>query len=349
LDQAEIRALQNSSPGTPSAVVTAALSQLLNQLSAAQAEVAANQSDVSTVEPAVPASSPFAPQPVKGLIVGVVAGLLIACFVVIARATLDRRLRTADDVEEAWLLPLLGIVPHVPAASENPRHALADYSESRSQTAEAFRSIRTNVNLMALHHGDLQVVAVLSTLPSEWKSSVTANLAAAYASTGKRVLAISADLRAPALHRYFGLPQANHGLLDYLTSQASLEDVVQSVTVEGTSRSGALCVLADDHRFADPALVLSSPRMERLLAEARAAFDIVLIDGPPILAATEASLLARDCDGVMIVSRIGLSTRDAVRRARTVLANANARLVGIVVTDADVPAAAYGYGYKASA
>ena len=172
-----------------------------------------------------------------------------------------------------------------------------------------------------------------------------ANLGVAFASSGRRVLAISCDLRAPTLHQYFN-EVSQYGLLTVLAGSATLKQAAQVVNLGGITREeGFLALLANDQLFPDPAVLFESAGLERMIAEARQHYDVILLDSPPVLVASETIALGRQADVLLMVAKLGSVTRDDARRALQRLRDARLAPFGLVVTAVnDDPYGAYGYG-----
>ena len=198
-------------------------------------------------------------------------------------------------------------------------------------------------------NGKPYVVAVTSANSGEGKTTVVANLAMAMATSGKRVLAISADLRKPTLYGYFP-DAARAGLLDVLSGHRNLDEATGWVNLNGSSAAGGrLGVLATDARFRDPARLFESTDISRVLNDARRDYDVILIDSPPLLQTPEASIIAGLADASLLVGRAGKLTRDDARRALERLETAHAKTLGVIVSDAREKRAPYGYGNEGDA
>ncbi len=327
----------------------AAAADLRTQLAQAAAEFESPTSDVTFVEPARVPTAPVAPKPVRNAIIGFVAGLVIGLVLAGIRDRVDRRLRYVDDVEEAYRAPVLGVLPHVRRAARGKRSAgLADFRTS-SALADAFRSIRTNIELMNIDGPRRQVIVVSSAIPSEGKSGVVANLALAFASAGRHVLVIGADLRSPSIHEYFDLPPAGaDGLLQALWGARPLSDAADVVSLNGASPrgGGSVAILATRQRPPDPASLLQSQALARLIADARTTFDVILLDSPPLLVSADASALGQQADGLLLVARLGRLTRHEARRAAKILSTSLIAPIGIVASGRpEHHLGSYGYGY----
>lgn len=327
----------------PSAVLAAG--DLRTQIAAAQAQLANTVGDLQEVAAAQAPSSPYTPHPYRNLIVGLLAGLLLGGAVALLRDRIDRRLRTLENVEHLYGAPTLGVVPFVRSAARGKREAgVADFGTG-SPLADAFRMIRTNLQLVGMPETSTLFV-VSSAVAGEGKSAVSANLANALATAGKHVLAVSADLRSPALHEYFQRPN-DDGLLQVLTGEESLEQAVRVISARGGKRNGQLELLASAERIADAAALFQSPAMNQLLDEARSRYDVVVVDAPPLLATADATVLAKLADAVVLVARLGVLTRNEAARALKVLHVAGIVPVGVVTVGKPTPdEPGYGYGYS---
>ncbi len=326
---------------------SAQLRSLRDQLSLSSADRAVANGDFVIGDPARLPTAAYQPKPSRNAVLGGVAGLLIGVAAAFGRARLNRRLVTIDDVEAAYGMPAIGAIPP-PGFHEQDRagHIIGDF-EGSSPLVEAFRSARATLSLFRVGNGKPVVIAVTSANGSEGKTTVVANLALAMATSGKRVLAISADLRKPSLYAFF--PEVHSdGLLDVLSGRCDLGEATGRVHLNGSSAAGGrLAMLATDARFRDPARLFESADIALVLDQARLTYDIVLIDSPPLLETPEASIIAGLADANLIVGRAGTLTRDDARRASERLATAGAETIGVIVSDARERRASYGYGNEA--
>lgn len=214
-------------------------------------------------------------------------------------------------------------------------HALIMERDPKSPVSEAFRTLRTNLQFVRVD-GPLKALAVTSAIPGEGKSTVAANLAIAMAQAGKSVILVDADLRRAKQHKLFDLPN-KVGLTNLLLGTAGLE------ALQGTKVQG-LRVLASGVFPPNPAELLDSGEMVRVLELLKAQADMVIFDTPPLVAVTDAAVLGAKVDGVLLVCRLGKAARDGIVRAKKLLENANARVLG-VVANGDKPAGRSGYYY----
>jgi Mrp family chromosome partitioning ATPase/capsular polysaccharide biosynthesis protein len=180
-----------------------AASDLRLQLAQERAQLSSATSSLSVLSPATIPSTPSSPHPTRDAGIALLAGLVLALMLAAVRDRLDRRMREIEDVEAVYHAPTLGVVPFTSGRKKTDRALqVADFS-GRGPLADAYRTIRTNLMLMEMHENEPSVIVVTSATAEEGKSAVTANLSRALSATGRRVLAISADLHNPALHEYF--------------------------------------------------------------------------------------------------------------------------------------------------
>ncbi|MHA6250715.1 CpsD/CapB family tyrosine-protein kinase [Oceanobacillus sp. CAU 1775] len=221
-------------------------------------------------------------------------------------------------------------------AASNIRH-LITMINPKSPISEQYRTIRTNIQFSSIDK-DLRTILVTSSGPEEGKSTVTANLAVAYAQQGKRVLLIDADLRKPTVHYTFRLNNLT-GLSNVLVGENVLEEAVNTTDME------TLDVLTCGPIPPNPSELLASRRMEKLLKEALLAYDMVIFDTPPVLAVTDAQILANIVDGSVLVVRSEKTEIEAAQRAKEALEPAKAKLLGTVLNGREKSASNYYYYY----
>lgn len=204
-----------------------------------------------------------------------------------------------------------------------PASSVITHREPMALASEAFRVLRTNLQFLGLDE-PVKSILVTSATPGEGKSTVTTNLAVAFAQTGSNVCLVDTDLRRPMVAKLMGLENWS-GLTTALVGQSSLDNCLQKTAVEG------LTVLTSGPIPPNPAELLGSQRMVKLLAELEERFDMVLVDTPPVLAVTDAAVLAPKVGGVLLVTRAGTVARQEVLRAKVALENVKAKLLGVVL------------------
>lgn len=292
---------------------------------------------VTLIDPATTPVTPAYPRPLYNLLGALAAGLLAGFGVAVARERLDRSVKSAERLTELTGAPTLGVVCYDAKA---PKLPLITHLEPRSARTEAFRQLRTGL-LFVDAEAAARSIVVTSCRAAEGKSTTVSNLAISLAQTGRRVVLVDADLRRPCLAGYLGIEGAA-GLTDVLVGRAVLTDVLQPWG------DLPLRVLPSGPIPPNPSELLGSARMRTLLGHLTANADVVLFDAPPSLPVTDAVVLARQCDGAILVVRQGVTTEDQIRRVTGMFADVDARLLGAVLNmvpskgpDADP----YGYGY----
>ena len=211
---------------------------------------------------------------------------------------------------------------------------LISLRDPRSAAAEAYRTLRTNIQFSSLDH-PLHTLLATSTAPDEGKSTTLANLAVTMAQAEQRVILADCDLRRPSLHTIFDKPN-DSGLTSALLDQEDAPLPLQATDIPGLS------LLSSGPLPPRPADLLGSRRMVALIARLRAEADIVLFDTPPVIAVTDAAVLATRVDGVLLVLQAGKTRRERAREARTLLEKVKAHIVGVVLNNARLEP---GYGY----
>jgi len=192
-----------------------------------------------------------------------------------------------------------------------------------SAAAEAFRSLRFNIEASALERG-VRTITVTSGGSGEGKTTTAVNLAVAYAQIGKKVVLIDADLRKPSVHLMLG-GDAEQGLTNYLIGRASVNEITQPTHIDHLS------VILSGFRQTNPSELLASQQMNSLLNELKESYDIIFIDATPLLALTDAKILSAKSDGVLLVMEYGKVKRNVAKKLKEELALANANLLGIVM------------------
>lgn len=285
---------------------------------------AAGRVRLTTVQPAIPPAGPISPRPAVNLALGLFGGLLVGVGIAVVRATLDTRLRSAEDVAEMTDVPVVGEIAFDKGAKSSPLIVRAHGLDPR---AESFKALRTNLRFLARasdSEGGRSLV-FSSGSPGEGKSTTTANLAIALAEAGARVVLVDGDLRHPQIANYMGIDGAI-GLSDVLIGQQDVREVVQRWG------SHQLYVLASGALPPNPSELLESAGMRHLMTELVAGFDFVLIDAPPVLVATDASVIGSYTDGVVYLVAAGRTDRRTLDDGLRTLAAGGARVWGIVLS-----------------
>jgi receptor protein-tyrosine kinase len=324
--------------------------------------------DAEQLDPAIAPTVATSPKPTRNAIFAFFLSIIAAVGLAFGLERFDRRLKSVDDAEPAYGLPLLAVVPHSDAAAMLVDNRAALSPDCR----EGFRHLRTNLQLEGLNE-PIRRILVTSALPREGKSTVVRNLALAFAESGQRVAVIDADLRRPTLTKLFATPTES-GLTTVMTGADTIESSmvrvpihapgletlaqIEATTTTMTGQPGtvingddqegpSLGLLASGPAPANPQAVLAARRTAMVIKDISDHHDILLIDSPPLTVVSDALAIAPHVDAVVFVVRLGVTTKEGAKRAAELLKRVpSARAVGIVVNDLTGPDSdSYGYGY----
>ncbi|MDP2305516.1 MAG: polysaccharide biosynthesis tyrosine autokinase [Pseudomonadota bacterium] len=301
------------------------------------------ENNVRIIDPGEAGEKPVEPNYVRNIGVAILGGLLVGVSMALFFDYMDTTIKTREEVE-ALGLPFLGIIPSVPGlegegwevARQRYLYAL---NYPKSAFAEFCRNIRTTVNFSAREDGlPPRRLLITSAGPREGKTTSSINLAITFASNGRRVCLVDADLRRPSLHHAFGLPN-EEGFSTLIGGTSSVAAVSQPTPQEG------LFIIPSGPRPPNPAEMLGSQACKDALDRLNEAFDLVIIDSPPVVAVTDAVVLANDVDGVILVVKSFKVARDLVLQAKRQLVDVEARLIGVILNNFDIQRKSYGYYY----
>lgn len=219
----------------------------------------------------------------------------------------------------------------------NTKRKLVTKTDPKSPISEQYKTIRTNINFSSVDR-DLRSIMVTSSGPGEGKSTTAANLAVVFAQQGKNVLLVDADMRKPTAHYTFNLTNT-FGFTTVLTRQKTLREVVHPSDVDH------LDLLTCGPVPPNPAELLSSRSMEEFLVDVYADYDLVIFDTPPVLAVTDAQVLANQCDGTVLVVSSGTTEIESAQKAKDLLQATKGKLLGVVLNNREVKDTSYYYYY----
>ncbi|MFQ5777830.1 MAG: GumC family protein [Terriglobia bacterium] len=323
---------------------------LLQKLSEAGISAGLRSSNIRIIDPARVPLAPSSPNVAMNLLMAFFLSVPVGIALAFFREYFDNTVKTPDEVERYSGLPTLAVVPLAedkapgrfrltqPARNNNKTPvALATYKRPQSGMAEAFRSLRTSV-LLSFPERSPRLLLITSGQPLDGKTTAGINLAVALAQRGSKVLLVDADMRKPAIHRLLQI-NARCGLSLYLAGSQGRDGLILRTAVP------KLSLLPAGPVPPNPAELLSSGRMESLLADLGQEFDHVIVDSPPVLSITDATVLSVMVDGVILVVRSGKTSRQVLRHARQTLQGVNACVLGVVLNGVSLNSVDYYYYY----
>jgi len=290
--------------------------------------------NIRIIDQARPPRSPIRPRKALNLVIGLMAGLGLGVGLAFFLDSLDNSIKSAEEIEHGFGLPVLGLIPAIHAEELRRRRNGIDEVEQiastlvtrfapRSPISEAYRALRTNIQFLRIDE-PLKTLVISSPGPSEGKSTTVANLAITTAVAGARTLLVDADLRRPVVHSLFGLDR-EPGMINMLVEKLPLDSVIRPSGIENLS------ILPAGAIPPNPSELLGSQKMRDLVKVLAGRFDLVLFDSPPVITVTDTAVLGSQVEGVVLVALAHGTDRRAFARAQTLLANVKANVAGAVL------------------
>jgi capsular exopolysaccharide synthesis family protein len=323
---------------------------------------AGSMGSLRILDRALAPDGPIRPNKRLNIIVALILGMSIGVGLTFVLDSLDTSIRTAEELERATDVPVIGLIPSIRGADGKSRRRvfrgrrkrrsawartesdaksvatrLVTRYEPKSPTSEAYRTLRTSLRLSRPGR-PLKTLLVTSAGPQEGKSTTTANLAITCAQMGTRTLLVDSDLRRPIQHQLFDVDR-EPGIVEVLFGMEDLDDALRETTIENLS------VLPCGAIPPNPSEVMASEQMKKLIATLVKKFDLVLFDSPPVITVSDAVVFSSSVDGVICVAAAGQSERDALVRTRSLLSQVEANLVGTVLNKLPVGNTYGSYGY----
>lgn len=330
-EMVELEQLQRESEGT-----RLLYEQFQTQLKEAMAQQGIQQADSRILSPAVVPGAPSAPRKSLILAMALILGSMVGVGIVMLREMMADRIRSGQDLEAAVGRPVLAQIPLI---SEPTRKGVMHYlaSNPASAAAEAVRNLRVSLMLSTVGPAP-QVIMMTSSVPGEGKTTTTLSLAQNMTALGRKVLVIEGDVRRSPLSEYFaGISEGKAGVAEVISGSVALKDAVQ--TIQGVGD-----ILPESRSPVNAADLFSSEGFVRMMADARALYDIVLVDTPPVLVVPDARIIAQQVDAVVFAVHWDRTSRSQVTTALQQLSMVNVQVAGMVLTRVD-PHGMRRYGY----
>jgi capsular exopolysaccharide synthesis family protein len=327
--------------------------------------------EVAIVRPAAEPDAPLGSDRFNTVFIGALLGLMLGLVLAFVQETLDTSIGTIEDVESYLDVPVLGVVPHIDARESTDRlvarrpelarmdpealrnHALlVTHFDPKSPVAEAYRTLRTNLEFARLERAG-KILLLTSPTLQEGKTTTIVNLALTMAQNGQKTLLVGSNLRRPSIYRFFGI-EREPGLSDVLVGRVPWRDCIKTVAdilmgrfemedIMASPGLDNLHIIEAGPVPANPSELLSTRAMTDFLAAVRTEYDIVLVDTPPVLPVTDAAIVGAKVDGVVLVYQAGKVGRLVLRRAKVHLESVGAKVWGVVLNDVNTEIAGYQY------
>lgn len=309
-------------------------------------DVAAQGSDnnISVADRALPDENAVSPRRLTTVVIALFISTLFGMGLALFLEYLDDTISSTEEVENYLQLPALAAIPTMEGsvkrklllvganpqeeAEERAKSELLIYADSRSALAEAYRQLRTSILLSTAGHAPKSLL-VTSSLPSEGKTTTATNTAVSLSQTGAKVLIIDADMRRPRIHSVFGMENSD-GLSSVLASEMVEADVLRAIKVDPKT---GVSVMSSGPIPPNPAELIGSFQMSKLLTLLEKHFDHIVVDSPPITSFTDGVLIASMVDGVILVLNANNTSRQVVRKARQYIEDIGAKIFGVVLNN----------------
>ncbi|HMG20585.1 MAG TPA: polysaccharide biosynthesis tyrosine autokinase, partial [Kofleriaceae bacterium] len=299
-------------------------------------------SNVRGLDKAMLPLKPVSPNMQTNVAIAAILALMAGIAIIFLIVFLDRSIKSTGDATQAADAPVLGVIPQLTSGDlgsndDDRARDMYVHENPKSSIAECCRSLRTNI-LFSAADRQLKTIVVCSANPREGKTTSVIYLGTTMAQSGQRTLIIDTDMRRPRLHRSIGVP-LSPGLSNLLIGEDDYDNLIKPTEVAN------LFILPCGLTPPNPAELLLTKRFEAVLGELSRRFDRIILDSPPIQAVTDAVVLSKRVDGVVLVVRASKTMRDELRRSARMIRDVGGSIVGVIVNELDARDSYYGYGY----
>jgi len=327
---------------------------LTEKLEETKISEAGQKETVRVVDNAIEPEEPISPKKRLNLLLGALIGLGLGIGLTFLLEFFDDSIKNPEILERMGF-PILGIIPEISSREaisrrfstngggeretvedETVASRLVTHLDPKSPVSEAYRTLRTNIQFQKLKNKE-STLMVTSSAPKEGKSTTIANLAITMAQMGSKTLLVDTDLRRPVIHSVFNLGK-DRGITNFLLGKMSFSEIVKPTMVDNLS------VVTSGPLPPNPSELLASEEMDEFIEQARSHFDVVLFDSPPVIAVTDAAILSTKVDGLILVVKAHQTQKTAIARAKNLLDNVKAHVVGCLLNSVNVERA-YGSYY----
>jgi len=317
---------------------------LLQRMKEAGVSAGITASNIQVVDQAEIPIKPYRPNKGLNLMLAAVVGLFLGVGFAFFFEYLDNTVKTPEDVEQLIHLPSFGMVPEI--SSERRRRLekgashpveLITHGHPKSMLSEAYRNIRTSI-LLSFSERPPKKILLTSPNPAEGKTTTVINTAIALAQTGVRVIVVDMDMRKPRVHKIFG-EENEVGLSNFLSGNAELESILKKTEIPN------LFYIPSGPIPPNPSELIGSNLFKSMMKSLEETFDHIVVDSPPVLGFTDSVIISTFVDGIILVVTGGKTPRETLQRAKEVLQQVNAKILGVVINRVDIHRSDYGYYY----
>lgn len=327
---------------------------LIQKLEETKITAAGQKEIIRVVDGAIEPEAPISPKKRRNILLGAILGLALGVGITFLLEFLDDSIKNPEILEKMGF-PILAIIPEIsskefPKVQVSPNgqnmgefiegqeieSRLITHLDPKSPISEAYRTLRTNLQFQTMKKKGTAMLVTSST-PKEGKSTTFSNLAITMAQMGTRTLLVDTDLRRPVVHSIFNLKK-DKGITNFLLGKLKFNDVVKPTIIDN------LFVVSSGPLPPNPSELLASKEMDQFIEEAKSEFDLILFDSPPIIAVTDAAIMTSKLEGTILVIKAHQTQKHAVQRAKMLLNNVNANIVGCVLNGVNVQKA-FGSAY----
>mgnify|MGYP000875691211 FL=1 len=312
---------------------------LMQRFKEIDANVGTDISNIHIIDYATLPLLPYKPRILLNLALAIVVGLIGGVGLAFLLEYMDNTIKRLDEISDRFRISLLGVLPQV-TTDETTELDYMVSTKPKSSFSEAIRTTKVSIQLSSSLEKPPKLILITSTSAGEGKSTTACNLAQAFAASEEKVIILDCDLRKPRLHRVFGPNGKSKGLSQFLSGMCEQEAIVRDTRVPGLDFISAGPVPPN------PAELLASSRMRKLLKALSEQYDRVIVDGPPAAGFADVLVLGNHVDGVILVSTLGQTHREALRVFRRSIHNVNGRLLGCIVNKFNVTYRYGNYYYK---
>jgi capsular exopolysaccharide synthesis family protein len=317
---------------------------LLQRMKEAGVSAGIMASNIQVVDQAELPTKPYKPNKRLNLLLAAVVGLFLGVGIAFFFEYLDNTIKTPEDVEQLIRLPSFGMVPEISSERRKRLESgaaypveLITYAHPKSMLSEAYRNIRTSI-LLSFSEKPPKKIVITSANPAEGKTTTVINTAIALSQTGAKVIVVDSDMRKPRIHNIFN-EENGIGLSNFLSGHGDLRSIIKKTEIPN------LFYIPSGPIPPNPSELIGAGLFKNMMESLGKGFDHIVLDSPPVLGFADSIILSTNVDGVILVTVGGKTPRETLQRAKEVLQQVNAKILGVVINRVNIQRSDYGYYY----